>query len=154
QHGRAVRAERGAARAAGREPDFVRLTRSWGGVTIAYRRRLQDSPAYRLNHEEVIKCLEEGILFAELLSPVDCVPDRWWKVKALRLERQALVEGRLRGTGEIVELPARSVMVAAGTHPNVTYEREYPGTFAVDSHGEFFRAHRLEEGNGAGGRLV
>jgi NADPH-dependent glutamate synthase beta subunit-like oxidoreductase/NAD(P)H-flavin reductase len=154
QHGRAVRAERGAARAAGREPDFVRLTRSWGGVTIAYRRRLQDSPAYRLNHEEVIKCLEEGILFAELLSPVDCVPDQWGKAKALRLERQAIVDGRLCGTGEILELPARSVMVAAGTHPNVTYEREYPGTFAIDSRGEFFRAYRLEQGNGAGPRLV
>jgi NAD(P)H-flavin reductase len=114
-------------------------------VTIAYRRRLQESPAYRLNHEEVIKCLEEGILFAELLSPVECVPDAFGKVAALRLERQAMSGGRLRGTGEIVELPARSVMVAAGTHPNVTYEREYPGTFALDDEREFFRGHRLEK---------
>jgi hypothetical protein len=29
-------------------------------VTIAYRKRMVDSPAYRLNHEEVIKALEEG----------------------------------------------------------------------------------------------
>jgi NADPH-dependent glutamate synthase beta subunit-like oxidoreductase/NAD(P)H-flavin reductase len=149
QHGRAVRAERAAAKAAGRPPDFVRLTRSWGGVTIAYRRRLQDSPAYRLNHEEVIKCLEEGILFAELLSPVACIPDRFGKVQSLRLERQARIDGKLRGTGEIVDLPARAVMVAAGTHPNVTYEREYPGTFALDAGGEFFLAHRLEERDGA-----
>ena len=69
-HGRAVRAERAAAKAADREPDFARLAHSWGGVTIAYRRKLQDSPAYRLNHEEVVKSLEEGIAFAELLSPV------------------------------------------------------------------------------------
>jgi NAD(P)H-flavin reductase len=61
--------------------------------------------------------------------------------------------GRVRGTGEIVELPARSVMVAAGTHPNVTYEREYPGTFTTDDSGEFFRAYRIEE-NGGGRRLV
>ena len=35
----------------------------WGGVTIAYRRRLIDSPSYTLNHEEVEKALEEGIAF-------------------------------------------------------------------------------------------
>jgi hypothetical protein len=29
------------------------LLRHWGGVTIAYRRRLVDSPSYTLNHEEV-----------------------------------------------------------------------------------------------------
>ena len=34
-----------------------------------------DSPAYRLNHEEVIKALEEGIAFAENLNPIEAVPD-------------------------------------------------------------------------------
>jgi NADPH-dependent glutamate synthase beta subunit-like oxidoreductase/NAD(P)H-flavin reductase len=145
-HGREVRAERDAARAANRAPDFARLARSWGGVTIAYRRRLQDAPAYRLNHEEVIKALEEGIGFGELLNPVECVPDRWGKVQAVRLERQVQIDGKLKGNGEIVEIPARSVMVAAGTHPNVIYEREYPGTFALDKWGEFFAAHKRVEG--------
>jgi len=45
-----------------------------------------------------------------------------------------------------VELPARALMVAAGTHPNVIYEREYPGTFALDKWGEFFLAHKRVEG--------
>jgi NADPH-dependent glutamate synthase beta subunit-like oxidoreductase/NAD(P)H-flavin reductase len=148
-HGRAIREERAAARAENREPDFARLARAWGGVTIAYRRRLQDSPAYRLNHEEVEKALEEGIGFAELLNPVECVPDRWGKLQSIKLERQANVDGKLKGTGEIVELPARSMMVAAGTHPNVIYEREYPGTFKLDKWGEFFAPHRFE-----GGRLI
>jgi len=31
--------------------------------------------AYRLNHEEVIKSLEEGIRLAERLNPVECIPD-------------------------------------------------------------------------------
>jgi NADPH-dependent glutamate synthase beta subunit-like oxidoreductase/NAD(P)H-flavin reductase len=146
EHGRAVRAERQAARAGGREPDFARLAREWGGVTIAYRRRLQDAPAYRLNHEEVAKALEEGIGFAELLNPVECIPDKWGKVQAVRLERQKLVEGKLKGSGEIVELPARSVMVAAGTHPNVIYEREHPSTFALDKWGEFFLPHKRVDG--------
>ena len=64
-HGRAVRAERARAATAGETPDFVPLVRGWGGVTIAYRKRMVDSPAYRLNHEEVIKALEEGIAFVE-----------------------------------------------------------------------------------------
>ena len=43
-------------------PDIEALVREWGGVNIAYRKRLVDSPAYRLNHEEVIKALEEGLM--------------------------------------------------------------------------------------------
>ena len=38
-------------------------------MTIAYRRRLIDAPSYTLNHEEVAKALEEGIRFAESLTP-------------------------------------------------------------------------------------
>ncbi|MGZ6125117.1 MAG: FAD-dependent oxidoreductase, partial [Myxococcales bacterium] len=53
EHGRAVRAERERAAAAGEAPEFARLLKDWGGVTIAYRKTLNDSPAYRLNHEEV-----------------------------------------------------------------------------------------------------
>jgi len=147
-HGKAIRAERAAAKAANRKPDFARLARSWGGVTIAYRKRLQDSPAYRVNHEEAIKALEEGIYVAELLNPVECIPDRWGKVRAIKFERQEVIDGKYRASGKIVELPARSVMVAAGTHPNVIYEREYPGTFALDAQREFFQGHRLENQNG------
>ncbi len=75
EHGRAVRAERQRAAAAGEAPDFVPLMRGWGGVTLAYRKRMSDSPAYRLNHEEVIKALEEGICFAENLDPREIVAD-------------------------------------------------------------------------------
>jgi len=39
-------------------PLLVRLMHGWGGVTIAYRRRMIDSPSYTLNHEEVAKALE------------------------------------------------------------------------------------------------
>jgi NADPH-dependent glutamate synthase beta subunit-like oxidoreductase/NAD(P)H-flavin reductase len=147
-HGKAIRAERAAAKAANRKPDFARLARSWGGVTIVYRKRLQDSPAYRLNHEEVIKALEEGIYFAELLSPVECIPDGYGKVQAMTFERQEVLDGKYRGTGQVIKLPVRSVMIAAGTHPNVIYEREHPGTFLLDQHREFFQGHRFEKQNG------
>src|SRR5882672_4120420 len=43
----------------------LELLKAWGGATIAYRRRMVDSPSYTLNHEEVHKALEEGIVFSE-----------------------------------------------------------------------------------------
>jgi NADPH-dependent glutamate synthase beta subunit-like oxidoreductase/NAD(P)H-flavin reductase len=148
RHGRAIRAERSAAKAAGREPDFNRLVRAWGGVTIVYRKRLQDSPAYRLNHEEVIKSLEEGIRFAERLNPVECIPDRHGAVAEIRCEYQVLQDGRWKSSGEFVTLPARAVMIAAGTHPNTTYNREHPGTFKLDDKGEFYRGHKFQNTGG------
>ncbi|MCC7178117.1 MAG: FAD-dependent oxidoreductase [Acidobacteria bacterium] len=135
-HGRAVCAERARARAAGEAPDFITLIRGWGGVTLAYRKRLQDSPAYRLNHEEVAKALEEGIAFAENMSPVEALPDEFGHVRAMVFTRPG------PNGDEPVELPARTVLVAAGTSPNVTYEKEHPGTFALDAKQRFFQGFR------------
>ncbi|RMD81688.1 MAG: pyridine nucleotide-disulfide oxidoreductase, partial [Candidatus Dadabacteria bacterium] len=73
EHGRAVRAERERAAAAGEEPDFAKLVHSWGGATMVYRKSMLDSPAYRLNHEEIIKAFEEGIWYAEKLAPVEAL---------------------------------------------------------------------------------
>ena len=150
-HGKAIRAERAAAAAAKRAPNFNPRIRAWGGVSIAYRKRLQDSPAYRLNHEEVIKALEEGIGFAECLNPTEFIPGPNGDVSAVKFERQAFENGKWKNSGEFLTMPARSVMVAAGTHPNATYEKEFPGTFKMDKWGEFFHGHRLVE-DGASGK--
>lgn len=139
EHGLAVRAERERAQKAGEAPDFVKLVRGWGGVSLCYRRGLTDAPAYRLNHEEVAKALEEGIRFIERVSPTEVVADEFGAVKALKFDRMTLVDGKLKSTGQSLELPARTVCVAAGTSPNVTYEREYPGTFALDANRSYFR---------------
>src|SRR5690606_8860090 len=109
---------------------------------LVYRKSVKDSPAYRLNHEEVIKSLEEGVRYVENLAPTEAVVDEHGAVKAMRFERQAQIEGRWKGTGEIVELPARTVCVAAGTSPNVVYEKEYPGTFRLDKRNQYFQPHR------------
>src|SRR5258706_4314020 len=69
-HARAIREERALAAREGHAARIVELLQHWGGVTIAYRRRLVDSPSYTLNHEEVEKALEESIAFSEGLSPV------------------------------------------------------------------------------------
>jgi NADPH-dependent glutamate synthase beta subunit-like oxidoreductase/NAD(P)H-flavin reductase len=134
EHGRAVRAERVRAAGAGEEPDFVPLVRGWGGVTLAYRKRMVDSPAYRLNHEEIIKALEEGITFAENLDPREIVADD-------KDHAQAIV---FKGPNGTVEMPARTILVAAGTSPNTMYEKEQPGTFQLDSKQRFFQGFKAE----------
>jgi NADPH-dependent glutamate synthase beta subunit-like oxidoreductase/NAD(P)H-flavin reductase len=139
EHGRAVREERKRSQ----KPDFIKLVRSWGGVTIAYRKSLLDSPAYRLNYEEIAKAFEEGIAYAEMLSPVEAVADEYGHVKSLIFETQIVEDGRWKDSGNIVELPARSVMIAAGTAPNVIYEKEHPGTFKLDQWKQFFQSHSL-----------
>ncbi len=131
-HGRQLREEKARASAEGREPDVQKLLDSWGGVTLVYRKGLNDSPAYRLNHEEVAKSLEEGVRYVEHMSPLEAVLDERSHVKAVKFKRDS---------GDVIELPARTVCVAAGTSPNVIYEKEYPGTFELDERKQYFRAH-------------
>jgi NADPH-dependent glutamate synthase beta subunit-like oxidoreductase/NAD(P)H-flavin reductase len=140
-HAASLREERARALAEGKAPDFQRLLDAWGGVSLVYRKRLVDSPAYRLNHEEVIKSLEEGVRYVENLAPVEALLDARGAVRAMTFERQVVVDGKWKGSGEIVEFPARSVCVAAGTSPNVTYEKEHPGSFAFDKWKQFFQPH-------------
>jgi NADPH-dependent glutamate synthase beta subunit-like oxidoreductase/NAD(P)H-flavin reductase len=151
QHGQEIRNERERAQRAGDKPDFISLVKSWGGVSLVYRKRLQDSPAYRLNHEEVQKALEEGIDFVECMSPTEAVPDEFNAIKAIKFERLNYVAetGKFENTGEIHEFPARTVCVAAGTSPNVIYEKEKPGTFQLDEWRQFFQPYRLTK-NGDG----
>ncbi len=91
-----------------------------------------DSPSYTLNHEEVLKALEEDIRFAEGLSPVAVEVDGYGAAKALKVSGQ---QG-----GEKVEavLPARTILVAAGTQPNTVLAREDATHAFID--GKYFRA--------------
>jgi NADPH-dependent glutamate synthase beta subunit-like oxidoreductase/NAD(P)H-flavin reductase len=137
-HARAIRVERVAAAAEGRAPRIVDLLRAWGGVTLAYRRRLIDSPSYTLNHEEVEKALEEGIVFAECLSPLAVDVDASGAARGIRFRRQTLGEdGKWSSSGEYA-LRARTIFVAAGTQPNTVLAREDAAHFAID--GKYFRA--------------
>jgi NADPH-dependent glutamate synthase beta subunit-like oxidoreductase/NAD(P)H-flavin reductase len=144
-HGGEVRRERERAHAAGEIADLARLCREWGGVSIVYRRAMEESPAYRLNHEEIIKALEEGISFIEGLEPAEAVPDPDGKLAAVRFRRS--------GSGELVELPARICLVAAGTTPNITYAKEFPDAIPLDERRRFFAPHRAVRGDDGGWRL-
>jgi NADPH-dependent glutamate synthase beta subunit-like oxidoreductase/NAD(P)H-flavin reductase len=139
-HGFAIRSEREAAAREGRPPNLIGLLNSWGGVTIAYRRRLIDSPSYTLNHEEVWKALEEGIRFSECLAPEEVEVDRNGHAAALHLTRKLFdpTTGKLAETGDHVALPAKSILVAAGTQPNTVLGREDPENVFLD--GRWFQA--------------
>jgi len=132
EHARELRHEKARAVAEGREPQVQKLLDSWGGVTLVYRKGLEDSPAYRLNHEEVMKSLEEGVRYVEHMSPLEAVLDDKSHVKAVRFKRE---------DGSTIDLPARTLCVAAGTSPNVIYEKEYPGTFELDARKQYFKNH-------------
>ncbi len=137
-HARAIRAERAAAAKEGREPRVLQLLQSWGGATIAYRKRLVDSPSYTLNHEEVHKALEEGITFGECLTPLAIEVDSYGHARALKVAVHAKGEdGEWHETGR-VEMPARAILIAAGTQPNTVLAREDAEHFVLD--GRYFRA--------------
>ncbi len=138
-HGRAVRAERERAAAAGEEPQFAPLLRDWGGATIAYRKGLNSSPAYTRNHEEVLKATEEGLVYTEGLEPLRADVDEYGHIKAMVFRRMSSEEGRWLASRDEITLPARAVFIAAGTVPNTIYEREDPHTFVLD--GNHFLPH-------------
>ncbi len=127
-HAAAIATERAAAVADGREPRLAALLDSWGGATLAYRRRMIDSPSYTLNHEEVAKALEEGVRFAEGLTPRAVALDRFGHASGLEVVNAA---------GETLTLPARAILVAAGTQPNTVLARE-DARIALD--GRYFQA--------------
>ncbi len=137
-HARALRAEHAAAAAEQRPLRVVELLRAWGGATIAYRKRLVDSPSYTLNHEEVEKALEEGIWFAEGVAPVAVKVDAFGHASGLEVSVQARdPDGGWSERGRHT-LPARTILIAAGTHPNTVLAREDPGHFRLD--GRYFAA--------------
>ncbi|KPK04673.1 MAG: pyridine nucleotide-disulfide oxidoreductase, partial [Betaproteobacteria bacterium SG8_39] len=137
-HARAIRAERAAAAAEERAPHIIELLQSWGGVTIAYRRRLVDSPSYTLNHEEVEKALEEGVVFAEGLSPRAVDIDNYGATRGVQFSVQRRdADGRWQSAAECW-LPAHTVFVAAGTQPNTVLAREDAAHFTLE--GRYFAA--------------
>jgi NADPH-dependent glutamate synthase beta subunit-like oxidoreductase/NAD(P)H-flavin reductase len=143
-HGRAVRDERQRARRAHEAPNFIALLQKWGGVTIAYRRRMRDSPAYIGNHEEVIKAFEEGIYYAEGLEPKAARVDSFGHVDAMLFAKQVRNDdGKWTANGEDVSLAARTVLVATGARPNVAYEFEHRGHFKKES--THYQSHREVE---------
>ncbi|MDV7340441.1 FAD-dependent oxidoreductase [Terasakiella sp. A23] len=125
-HAHAIRAEKKKDK-----PNVLGLLQSWGGAQIAYRRRLQEAPSYRLNADEVTYALKEGIVINELLSPVAVEVDDYGHAAGLRLARQP--------TGDEITMAAKTIIVAAGTKPNTVLARECP-EIGLELDGKYYQA--------------
>lgn len=127
-HAHAIRKERQDAAKEGRLPDLFSLLSSWGGVKLIYRRTMQESPSYRLNHEEVHFAMEEGVRWVEEATPVEVVCDRFSHASALKVK-----------IGDSTyEIPAKSILMATGTKPNTMLAREDHVHLAMA--GKYFQA--------------
>lgn len=115
EHGKQVLAEREIAKIENRSPNFTKLLNNWGGATIVYRRKLIEAPSYTLNHEEVVKALEEGIRFCELTTPTKVLQDEYAHCHKLICTDK---------DGNTIEFPAKAILIAAGTTPNTVISRE------------------------------
>jgi NADPH-dependent glutamate synthase beta subunit-like oxidoreductase/NAD(P)H-flavin reductase len=86
-----------------------------GGVKILYRKKIQDSPAYKINYEELQNGFHEGIEFLEDIEPVEIICDQFGsaeKIKCIYKDSEVMVS-------------ARTILIAAGTKPNTIPLQEY-----------------------------
>jgi len=137
-HARAIRQERQQASASGRAPQLAKLLADWGGVTVAYRKRLIDSPAYRLNPEEVANALAEGVIVAEAVEPLQVERDEWGHCQAVTMHEKTLDDKGQWRNGRTFSIPAKTVFIAAGTHPNTVLAQEEPDHYQLS--GDYFTA--------------
>lgn len=111
--------EHGARLASGADP--MSLIAALGGVSILYRRSLQEAPCYRANAHELECAMKEGIRFIEHHESKAFVLDASQHVSGIRTQHS-------KHHTELY-LPARTVLIAIGSQPNVAYEYEHAGTF-------------------------
>ncbi len=118
-HGQAIIAERAQAGREGRPPNLHPLLQAWGGVTLIYRKALTQSPAYRLNHEELQKALDEGLQVRERCRVLGTVEDDERSLQALRLAQSGD-----DAIDPVEQIPVRTVLLALGTDRQVLDAQE------------------------------
>lgn len=143
-HGAALAAAKKEALLLDKPLDLHALLHTWGGVTMVYRKRLQDAPAYRINHEELHAAMQEGILFRPCVQPTAIVVDSMGQVSGLQVQSMSTCDEGIwhaeEGTKEIL---ARSIWSAIGTQLNVAYSFEHAGE--IDKvHAFQYQAHTWE----------
>lgn len=146
EHFKLIKNEKMIAEVENRKPDLVNLLRSIGGVKLVYRKRINDAPSYRENHEEIIECLEQGVDIVELFSPVEFIKDSEDNVSAviiekIKAEKDETGKLKFRNSGEFEELPAGTVVIAAGTNCNDLYNDKHPGTFEINEKTGYFELY-------------
>lgn len=89
------------------------------GVSLLYRRSLQDAPAYRKNPDELEKALAEGVEFLAHKTP-----------QKIHVDKENHVTGIECTDG--TRINARTILIATGTKPNTVIAEENPSLFKQD----------------------
>ncbi len=100
-----------------------KIIQDLGGATLLYRGELTKAPSYRLNHEEVEKALEEGIFIKTNVVPKDINVDSFGHAESLSVEIN----------GEKHTISAKTILIAAGTKPNINLTFDEPHPITPDS---------------------
>jgi NADPH-dependent glutamate synthase beta subunit-like oxidoreductase len=149
KHHEEIQKEKELAKSENRQPKLVELIRSWGGVKMIYRKRLNDAPSYRENHEEIIEALEQGVDIVELFSPVKFIANEHNQIVAGEFEKIdfSREEDKLnfKNSGKFESIPAGTIVIAAGTNCNDIYNDEHPSTFEIDSRTGYYILFKLEQ---------
>ena len=88
-----------------RQPNTLKLLNKWGGVHLVYRKKIQKSPAYILNHPELQKALQEGINFWEELDVHKIITEKSNTIQSITFKHK---------NTHLINHPARSLIWATG----------------------------------------
>lgn len=124
-HAQSISDERKRAEKNNEAPKFNQLINTWGGVSIVYRKKMQQSPAYVNNHEELQEALKEGIYYIENLQPTQINLDENGHCTSTTFE---LTVGD-NEKQQAVTLDSKTILVATGASLNVAYAFEHPKAF-------------------------
>jgi NADPH-dependent glutamate synthase beta subunit-like oxidoreductase/NAD(P)H-flavin reductase len=91
--------------------DYQNISSQKFSSKILYRKKIQESPAYRLNHLELKKAMEEGVEFVENQQIIEIILDKFNHICAVRSSQNQI-------------LPCKTLLMAIGTMPNISYVLE------------------------------
>ncbi len=101
------------------------LLQKIAGVKIIYRKKIQDAPSYRLNHQELSAALKEGVEFIANSNPSEALLDEFGHISAIKCD-----------DGQVFS--CKTLLIAAGTTPNLAPVLEDGLDFKLE--GKYFAA--------------
>ncbi len=87
------------------DTEKLEIIKQLGGVTICYRKNITDSPAYRLNHEEIEHAMAIGIKFIENVEPQEINLNQYGALAEINLSNKT-------------KKSAKTILIAIGTDNN------------------------------------
>ncbi|KDO02740.1 palindromic element RPE4 domain-containing protein [Rickettsia tamurae] len=108
-----------------------------GGATVYYRGRLQDSPAYKLNHEELIYALAFGVDFKENMQPLRINTDKYGHVESVEFSvipwldhgiqkkyQNNVIDSVVKPRDDTIVIKAKTVIMAIGIENNTQFDED------------------------------